>query len=396
MNIRVKKDDLLFYLSYGIILVFSILSTSFYYQYFQGTLYKLVIVFCCVLLVCNELQKKINLKVLFGLLLCLMLFGVMALMSAGSNQYVAAMVILYIYCSRNMEFKKIARFTLYFDSVLLLFIIGSAYVGIIDNYVLVSQNRVREFLGFRYALYPSTFMFNISALYIYLKKEKIRWVDYIILILLNLWLFIKTNSRVTFLLSCCLILAAVLLKHKPNFFEKKRLLRGLLVLSHVICAAVSVSLTMMYKSSSHWMKALNSALGNRLYLGHASIVKNGIPLFGQRIEWTGNGLDAYGKKSTDTYDWVDCFYIQVIQKYGILFFVILLVILTAAMVVFIKRKEWYLAVILTVVALHCIVDDLSIYFFYNTFWIPIGTALLSSSKGFYHNRRRKVVLKLKR
>ena len=38
-------------------------------------------------------------------------------------------------------------------------------VSIVDNYIEVSGNRVREYIGFKYALFPSMYMLNITFMF---------------------------------------------------------------------------------------------------------------------------------------------------------------------------------------------------------------------------------------
>ena len=49
MIIRIKKpkgQDIVFWISYALFLIFGILSTSFYYKYFIGTPYSMIKYFC--------------------------------------------------------------------------------------------------------------------------------------------------------------------------------------------------------------------------------------------------------------------------------------------------------------------------------------------------------------
>ena len=56
----------------------------------------------------------------------------------------------------------------------MVFIIVSAQLGIIQDYIYSNVARVRHYLGFRYALFGPTFLFNITGLVLYVKKAKIQ------------------------------------------------------------------------------------------------------------------------------------------------------------------------------------------------------------------------------
>ena len=83
------------------------------------SIYKPIILFCCVLLVFGELNKlKTNKRGLLGLFVCLIMFIVTFAASNGANQNTVPALFLYVYAARNIEFKKIAKFSAIVSSVL--------------------------------------------------------------------------------------------------------------------------------------------------------------------------------------------------------------------------------------------------------------------------------------
>ena len=102
----------------------------------------------------------------------------------------------------------------------------------------------------------------------------------------------------------------------------------------------------------------------------------GVSLFGSgNIEWVGAGLDAYGNQSTETYFYVDNLYIQVLQRYGIIFMIIFLTLTTALMIQCYRKNENILVILLAIIAVHGLIDDLIMYLQMNTFWILFGPVI---------------------
>ena len=128
-------------------------------------------------------------------------------------------------------------------------------------------------------------------------------------------------------------------------------------------------------------------------MGYLSLSKYGFGIFGKMIPWIGNGLDSSGKTISGTYLWVDCLYIKILQNYGIIFLMILITILTIVMYKICKAEDFYLLVILTVIALHCITDDLSLYMWYNTFSVVIGGYLYNNCNHLKQNLKRNKKIK---
>ena len=100
------------------------------------------------------------------------------------------------------------------------------------------------------------------------------------------------------------------------------------------------------------------------------------------IEWVGNGLDKNGIEPVGESLYVDNLYIQVMQKFGIIFVVLVLILLTIAMIKIVEQKKYILAFILTMIAIHCIIDDLFMAISYNPFWIAAGAVLMTAENSF--------------
>lgn len=371
------RYDFLFFLSYGIFLVISILSTSFYYKLFVGRPHMWLQILCMVLLVFYEFRnggfRDQNWK---GLIVCAAMFLVAFRVSHASLHRQSVLMFAYIYCARRIPFAKIARFTLDVSMVLVCVIVLSGYFGIIDNIAAVKGGRVREYLGFRYALYLPGLLLNMTALWIFLRKDKITVPGSLVWAVVNWFAYYKTDSRISFIIAEALLAAALIMRFWPKIVEKLKPLCLVAIGSFGICGAFSLMMTMVYDNSLSWMRKLNSILESRLRLGHRSLAEFGVTWFGQEIEWLGNGLDAFGNSVSGIYTYVDCLYVKILQRYGILFTIALAVLMCWSMYRLYKRKEYHILLISASVAVHCVLDDLSFTLHYNTFWLAMGLVLL--------------------
>lgn len=393
MRMKVNMKDFSFFIPYGIFMFFSILSTSFFYKYFYGGLYTAILAGCLLFLILGVLlNQKFKRKSIFELMGCLVIYILLGFIN-GNFVSTIAYIPMFLYASRDIDFNKIAKFTIKISLFTVLLIILSANIGIIDNYVVkAASGRVREFMGFRYALYPSAFAFNISCLWLYIKKDGIRWREIGFLLCFNLWIYMKTNSRLSFFLAVILITIFALNKVWPNILLRSNKAVKLLSMSYIVCFIVSFYLVYMYGKGASWAQYINDLFGNRLLYAFQSLISNGIALFGKNIGWNGFGLDIYGNVSSTLstgYTYVDCMYIQMVQRYGLIISTIYLLIYTLTMVELNKNKDYYAVLILAFYAVHCMVDDLALYLYYNTFWFLIGTTLMATIRSVNRNSRRK-------
>lgn len=374
---RFSLPDSLYFVSYGIFLLTSLLSTSFYYRLFIGYPYSWLQVACLALLIIREYRMgaaKQN-------WLALAVLTVMAVLSLqytmGNLTRLVPLMFFYIYGARNIHFVRIARFSLWVSGIVVCLVVFSGYLGIIDNVVVAKGTRVREYLGFRYALYLPGILLNMIALWIYLRQDKPSICGSILWTVANVFVYLRTDSRISFVLAEGLLVAALLLRFVPAIKKRFQWVWGCLTASYALSAAFSYVFTGIYDGTVPWMRRLNSMLESRLSLGKRSLEDNGFGLLGRHISWVGNGLDAFGNSVEESYTYVDCFYVKILQRYGALFTAGLLSLLTWSMVRLWKLKEYLLLLICAIVAAHCILDDLSFALHYNTFWIAMGVALLN-------------------
>ena len=370
-------EDVLYFVSYGLFLIASLLSTTFYYRWFIGYPFSWLQAGCLALLILREYRMGAARQHWTALGILVIMAALALRFTMGNLTRMVPMIFFYIYGARNIHFRRIARFSLWVSALVVTFVVFSGYLGIIDNVVVAKGTRVREYLGFRYALYLPGILLNMTALWIYLKQEQINIPGTVLWTVANTFVYLRTDSRISFVLAVVLLAAALLLRFVPRLKKGLYRLWGTLSASYVLSAAFSYVFTGIYDGDIPWMRRLNSMLESRLSLGKRSLEDHGFGFLGRHISWVGNGLDAFGNSGDGSYTYVDCFYVKILQRYGILFTAGLLSLVTWSLVRLWKQKEYLLLLICASVAVHCILDDLSFALHYNTFWIAMGMAILN-------------------
>ena len=373
MNIGKRRDSLknmLFYIPYVAYLLYSLLNTSFYAKY-VNSYGKILFAFCVLLLILKEFLGARFTSRDGVLALVLIVITGYFYMYFGLAQ---TLLPIFIYSARNMEVNKILRISYVVSLVMLVFIILSSYLGIIQNYIYYSALRERQYLGFRYALYPSSILCNIIFLKIYLEKENISWLSLICLLVGNYILFQYTDSRLTFMLGTALIIFSAIMKKSQKFREI--LLNRTFIWSFLVLALLSIYATLNYDYLSDWQSDLNEALGGRLSLGNSTLKFYGYGLFGKMLSLSGNGLDENGMLNTSTYDYVDNLYVLLLLRAGIIFLFIFLVAMTIIMKKIYIQKDSYLYIIFILLAFHGIIDDLIMLPQYNSFWFVVAALFM--------------------
>ena len=369
MKITLEKSslkNLLFYFAYSIYLGYNLLDTSFYSKNINVFGNLLIIIVLVMLILKEVIDFKVNSRDL-TLFIILAIIGGLFFNYMGYNY---AMLPFFVYSARNVNTTTIVKISYRISLVLLIFIIVSSYLGWITNYITYDGGREREYVGFRYSLFGPAILCNIIFLKVYLEKDNIKWRTLMFLIIGNYALYEFTDSRLTFGLGMLLLILTILIKLFSKF--KRVLMNKILIGSYVVSGLLSLYFTIGYNHLSEWHSNINEFLGGRLSLGYSTLKYYGYGLLGKRITLVGNGLDVDGYITTETYDYVDNLYIQLLLKLGLLFLVIFILGMTIVMWRVYRLNDIYLYIIFSLLALHGIIDDLMILPQYNSFWFVIA------------------------
>lgn len=369
MKITLEKSslkNLLFYFAYSIYLGYNLLDTSFYSKNINVFGNLLIIIVLAMLIFKEVIDFKVNSRDL-TLFIILAIIGGLFFNYMGYNY---AMLPFFVYSARNVNTTTIVKISYRISLVLLIFIIVSSYLGWITNYITYDGGREREYVGFRYSLFGPAILCNIIFLKVYLEKDNIKWRTLIFLIIGNYVLYELTDSRLTFGLGMLLLILTILIKFFSKF--KRVLMNKILIGSYVVSGLLSLYFTIGYNHLSEWHSNINEFLGGRLSLGYSTLKYYGYGLLGKKITLVGNGLDVDGYITTETYDYVDNLYIQLLLKLGLLFLVIFILGMTIVMWRVYRLNDVYLYIIFSLLALHGIIDDLMILPQYNSFWFVIA------------------------
>ena len=378
-NVMVNKN-ILFYIALGIYLIATIIDSSFFCRLFPDVLVKISMFITAFLIIIKELTtSKISYKELVYLIVCMIL----TILTLYHMNHITILPLFFlIYGARNIELDEVLKFIQYLTLTLLLIIIASAKLGIIQNYITYGADRVREYLGFRYALFPQMYIFNISAISLYRHRKEISIPNILMLTALNYIIYQYTASRLSFYLYIILLVGYILLNIKRIFrlVSNGKVIKRILIISYILAAGISIYVTTKYDPTNYKLNEINTILEGRLYLGKNAINNYGIKLLGNKVYFHGNGLGRDGTKSSNHYDYVDSLYLVMTIRYGLIFLIIYLAIHTVALINISKKNEIFLLFILSVIALHGIIDDLELELYYNSFWFAIGNNIILKRK----------------
>ncbi len=370
---NMPANEVFFYFTYGAWLILLTLYSSYYSVYLTAVYAPVRYLLLGILLVgeiANTMQDRKSLPPLIAI-------SLMAFLALNINGSALFDALVFVYCARNIPFEKIARFSLAIILVVFVFILLSMLCGILPDLIgrYKGGTRLRHFLGFRYALFPSQIVFNLTCLSLFINRNDLRLKHILLLLVVNGVFFYLTDSRLSFFLAAGLTIACYGMSRRPysNFIGR------FAAICFIVSTVLGIAFTVSYNPANSWMSELNSFLNNRLYYANAALREYGFTIFGTPIDFIGASVKPNGTQSTllGKYFYVDCLYVKLGIQYGILFLALFLVLMTLASRKAAISKDNVLCLIMVAIALHCLIDDLSIQLYYNTFLFLIGSHALT-------------------
>ena len=138
-------------------------------------------------------------RILTIMILVILITALSMLASTTKTMFLYTFLFLAVF---HMESEKLIKCTFFTQVFLLLIIVGCSLLGIIPDYVWIEHgNRVRHFLGFGWTTTGPVLYFFILLQYIFLKKGKINIYEYVILMLIDVFFYKRTNTRTCFYIS---------------------------------------------------------------------------------------------------------------------------------------------------------------------------------------------------
>ena len=294
---------------------------------------------CLLIILLNFICRKYSWKVViaYGLL------GVVFALTAyfADNTY---MVIYFLVfgAAYGQDSRKLITISAVITAFIILMLVVLSKTGLAPNPVwgrVVGDIELpREGLGFHYCSTGPTVYFGFLLQYWYLRKEKLKFWEPLILEAINIWFYLKTDARMPFYLGS-LLLAFMLLE---SFFKKNwrftEKIKWVGILSPAWIGVGTVVAYLLYNGDSAFWQKINQLLSSRLSLGDAAIHTYGINLVGHDIIWVGNGI---GDTDWLYYNFVDTAYIHNLLTEGALFMAAIIIIFVIANIKAAKIKDYW-------------------------------------------------------
>lgn len=279
------------------------------------------------------------------------------LVKNSSGSILPLVVVMTMFLLRNVNYKTILITYLLSTGIVWAVTVCLSLVGVFPQTNLPRYNggyKDRFTLGFTWVSFAGQQLFFITSALIVLIRNKIKYVVIFILFLLNVYVYLKTNTKNPFVLASIFLIIIFLSKILKN----DKLFLGwinskLLLLFYPIIFIVTIITAYTYNPANKIEALINSVTSGRLQLANLGVIRYGISLLGNKISFnTTDGISfMFGN-----YFYVDSSYVQYAMVYGAVFTIILIVLLSIVIWVAKKVKDYYLLLFLILAGVHAMFD----------------------------------------
>ena len=311
----------------------------------------------------------------------ILLIDACLVMEVTTYQHVLIFSIVLLGC-KEVDFVKILKTYMVGVIGVLLAAFVASRLDIIEDLVYIRDYVVeRNSFG---VVYPTDFaahVFFVLCAYYYVVKDSIQKRHLLAGILISVLIYVFCDTRLDSITMLFLVIGVSLIRFSnPLILDKDGPLSRFkgVVISTIPYIPIMGFLFMHFMSyffqpSMTFFRLFDTLLSGRLKLGNKALEDYGLTLFGQTVPMNGYGgsLISLG----GNYFFIDCSYLLVYLRYGVLF--LLLVFLIHYWCCKKYKGDMYYLVILTVVVINCVVAHHMIELAYNPFYL----ALLAKKSG---------------
>ncbi|MGT2865946.1 hypothetical protein [Streptococcus fryi] len=235
----------------------------------------------------------------------------------------------------------------------------------------------RESLGYLYTSFSSNFMFHFSLAYIFIRKEKMRLIETIVISSIAMYFYQQTNTKSALAFNALLIIGYYIIKYIFSVKIIDLVNRYILIIGTV----VPISLTYIYDANKLWMYSLNTLLTGRLALGKRALDLFGVSILGQKVEWT----YEFGNIGTGiVYLFVDSSFLNISIVYGVIVLIVLLIGYYSLSKYQFTRNRYYMLTF-SMLVLHSSFDPQFIELYYNLFLLLLGALFRTDKNRYLHD-----------
>lgn len=301
---------------------------------------------------------------------------ILAYMLKRVDQGYIGRIALLVWCGRDLDVRRLLKTCCVVEGIMLVGVVIACGFGAIGNVgVARLDGSMRESLGFYYVTFLSHYFLNFALMWIYLRKDRLRWYEVAALLAINIAIYSATGSRNSFILVCAALALAFYALVLKRGVPQGKAAEFVLMHSYVLCAALVIVSMLVIGAQSPLGALLDKALSGRLTLSQRALDTYGITPVGTAPHWVYSNEVRSGLYAGDEYFYVDSSYVQILICCGVVVFALILLWFTLTLVRAYKGGDSLLCWVFLAFAIHSALDPQMMKLDYCCFLLCLGPTI---------------------
>ena len=374
-----------FYIAVIIEVLMVIIDKSNYTNPIEGRLFQLTFLLFLIKVCLTKYTRRE-----YAVILLFCLLGAASYFITERNEIIR--LVMFVSACKNIEMKKCLKMVFWLTLSGCLAIILLSVTGIYGA-VSLTQDYGRGSIETRYTLgmgHPNALqcmVWALTALGIYLYREKMRFYHFVVVFILNVAAFVLSDSKTSFLVAVFTIAVAYLSGEKlPKRIKKLcAWLNGVVVIGSIGASIVmAANAYRVYNHDWHCVSDPVTMLFVRL-----NVLSNGrIRILTETVGWEGSMNSWTLFSGPDSIYYFDMGWVRLFYWYGIIPGCVFVAVIVILLIYFLKKEDYLSIALIAAISLYTIAEAhvISVYLARNYVFFLIGAAWCEILKSFGSGR----------
>lgn len=374
-----------FYIAVMIEVLMVIIDKSNYTNPIEGRLFQLTFLLFLIRVCLTKYTRRE-----YAVILLFCLLGAASYFITERNEIIR--LVMFVAACKNIEMKKCLKMVFWLTLSGCLAIILLSVTGIYGA-VSLTQDYGRGSIETRYTLgmgHPNALqcmVWALTALGIYLYREKMRFYHFVVVFILNVAAFVLSDSKTSFLVAVFTIAVAYLSGEKlPKRIKKLcAWLNGVVVIGSI--GASIVMAANAYRVYNHDWHCVSDPV-TMLFVRLNDLLNGRIRILTETVGWEGSMNSWTLFSGPDSIYYFDMGWVRLFYWYGIIPGCVFVAVIVILLIYFFKKEDYLSIALIAAISLYTIAEAhvISVYLARNYVFFLIGAAWCEILKSFGSGR----------
>lgn len=374
-----------FYIAVMIEVLMVIIDKSNYTNPIEGRLFQLTFLMFLIKVCLTKYTRRE-----YAVILLFCLLGAASYFITERNEIIR--LVMFVSACKNIEMKKCLKMVFWLTLSGCLAIILLSVTGIYGA-VSLTQDYGRGSIETRYTLgmgHPNALqcmVWALTALGIYLYREKMRFYHFVVVFILNVAAFVLSDSKTSFLVAVFTIAVAYLSGEKlPKRIKKLcAWLNGVVVIGSI--GASIVMAANAYRVYNHDWHCVSDPV-TMLFVRLNDLLNGRIRILTETVGWEGSMNSWTLFSGPDSIYYFDMGWVRLFYWYGIIPGCVFVAVIVILLIYFFKKEDYLSIALIAAISLYTIAEAhvISVYLARNYVFFLIGAAWCEILKSFGSGR----------